>query len=93
MVNRIIPERQLTQRVFGGFAARTDQILPVFTWTRERPVRSFFFELCVGGEGTVINDPAGELSRPSPLGVRRHLHFPPPTTRLNSKVLLASLSV
>lgn len=92
-MNRKIPERQLTQRVFGGFAAWTDNILLVFNWTRQRTVRSVFLELCVRGESTFIDDPAGELSRPYPPNVRRNLLFPPVATRINNKVLLVSLFV
>ena len=75
-MNRKIPERQLTQRVFGGFAAWTDNVPLVFNWTRQRPVR-LVMKLYVGGEGPVIDDYAGELSRPSPPNVRRHSLFPP----------------
>ena len=83
-MNRKIPERQLTQRAFGGFAAWTDNIPLVFNWTRQRTVRSVFLKLCVGGEGAIIDDFAGELSCPSPPDVRRHLLFPPVATRINN---------
>ena len=47
-------------------------------------------KLCVGGEGTVKDNYAGELSRPSPPNVRRHLLFPAVATRFKNKVLLSS---
>lgn len=93
MVNRKIPERQLTQRVIGGFAAWTNKIPPVFDWTRQRAANSVFLKLCIGDEDTVKDDFAGELFSASWPHARRHLLFPAVATRFKNKVLLASLSV
>ena len=52
-----------------------------------------FLRLCSGGEVAVKDDYAGELSSPSPPDIRRHLHFSPATTHLNSTVPHALLLV